>query len=118
MDALAELALAIVAFIFEVTIHALVFVYLLLRAIFSPAYRRKLREHWDTSNWRRAGIVLGIGVYMAALVFALLVWTPLSWPGERRRAEEVDPWVDRTGRFIKRKLEERKDTGRPAGEDR
>lgn len=137
MEALVELALAIVAFIFEMTIHALVFIYLLLRAAFSPTYRQKLREHWNTSNWRRVSIVLGIGLYSAALAFALIVWIPLLTSSDPRQAKqnprsnetiqieftseeiknlketkEIEELVDTAGGFIKRKLEERKQADR------
>lgn len=133
MEALVELVIAIVAFIFEVTIHALIFVYLLIRAAFSAAYRQKLSEHWNTSNWKRVAIVLGIGLYSAALAFALIVWIPVINSADQRQAEptprsedtiqieftseeikklketkEIEGLVDTAGGFIKRKLEERK----------
>lgn len=74
MEVLVEIIVALVAFLCEATLHALVFIYLLLRAIFSPAYRLKLREHWNTTTWRRAAIVLGVSLYMAVLVAVLLGW--------------------------------------------
>ena len=77
MELIVDIFLAILAILCEVTLHALVFIYLLLRAIFSPAYRVKLREHWNTTTWRRAAIVLGIGLYTTALVVALLGWLAL-----------------------------------------
>ena len=142
MEALVELAIAIAAFIFEVTVHALVFVYLLFRAAFSATYRQKLREHWNTSNWRRASIVLGIGLYSVALVFALVVWIPLLVGRDQRHAhdpprsgdtieieftpeeinklretKEVDELVDKAGGFITRKLEERKQAEQGSGGD-
>lgn len=43
MEIIGKILIAIVAFIFEVTIHALVFTYLLIRAAFSPTYRQKQR---------------------------------------------------------------------------
>lgn len=77
METLIELAVAIVAFVFEVTIHALVFVYLLLMSIFSPRYRAKLRQTWNTSIWRKLGLVLGGTLYSTAFIFALFVWIPV-----------------------------------------
>lgn len=74
MEVLVEIIVALVAFLCEATLHALVFIYLLLRAIFSPAYRWKLREHWNTTTWRRAAIVLGVSLYAAVLVTVLLGW--------------------------------------------
>ncbi len=50
MEALVEIVMAIISFLIEMTIHAAVFIFLLIMAIFSPRYRSKLRERWDTSN--------------------------------------------------------------------
>ncbi|MDP4624982.1 MAG: hypothetical protein NWT08_07575 [Akkermansiaceae bacterium] len=133
MEALVEIIVAIATFIFEVTIHALVFVYLLLRAAFSATYRQKLSEHWNISTWKRVSIVLGIGLYSAALVFALFVWIPILTSSDQEEAKqtrssddtiqieftaeeikklketkEIEELVDTAGEFIKRKLEERK----------
>lgn len=133
MEALSELLLAIACFVLEVTIHSLVFVYLLFMAIFSSRYRQKLREEWGTSNWHRVTIVLGIGLYSAALAIALLVWIPTIREGDGQRAnaskagpaaipiqfspdeiekmkdtKEFGELVDVAGALIKRKLEERK----------
>jgi hypothetical protein len=77
MEALIELAIAFVSFVFEVTIHALVFVCLLLMSIFSPRYRAKLKQNWNTSGWRKLGLVFGVTLYSAALIFALFVWIPV-----------------------------------------
>lgn len=74
MELIVDIFLAILAFLCEATLHALVFIYLLLRAIFSPAYRWKLREHWNTTTWRRAAIVLGVSLYAAVLVTVPLGW--------------------------------------------
>ncbi len=82
MSALVELILAIIAFIIEVTFHALVFVFYLVMAIFSPKYRKKLKEDWNGSNWRRVSIVSGIALYSAALAFALFFWTPFLRTGK------------------------------------
>jgi signal transduction histidine kinase len=131
MEALLELIGAIVVFIFEVTVHALVFVYLLFRAAYSATYRQKLSEHWNTSNWRRVSILLGIGLYSAALIFALMVWIPILTSSDQRQetprsdeaikieftseeikklkeTKEIDELVDTAGEFIKRKIEERR----------
>lgn len=132
MEALLELIAAIIAFIIEVMIHALVLLFLLFMAIFSPMYRQRLREDWDTSNWKRFSIVLGIGMYSIALVFALFVWIPLIGAGDRppsnkkenessitiefsseemqemKETKEIDELMDVAADFIKRKLSERK----------
>lgn len=132
MEALAELAVAIVAFIFEVTIHALVFVFILVMSIFSPQYRTKLKRQWDTSNWQRFAMILGATLYSAALILALFVWIPMigsdqadSSAGERRSAptiefstdevetmkktKKLDELVDVAGNLLKRKLAEQKE---------
>ena len=133
MEVLLELIGAIIAFIIEVTIHALVFIYLMIRAVFSADYRQKLREAWDTSLWKRFEIVFGISMYSTALAIALFVWIPLIGSSGNHRekqtndnessitieftseevdkikeTKEIDELVDVAGGFIKRKLEERK----------
>ncbi len=133
MVALSELLLAIACFILEVTIHSLVFVYLIIRAMFSSPYRQKLREEWSTSNRHRVSIILGIGLYSAALAVALFFWIPTirGKDGQRanaskagpaattiqlspaeienvKDAEEFGELVDVAGAIIKRKLEDRK----------
>ena len=133
MGVLLELIDGIIAFIIEVTIHALVFIYLMIRAVFSADYRQKLREAWDTSLWKRFAIVFGILMYSTALAIALFVWIPLIGSSGNHRekqtndnessitieftseevdkikeTKEIDELVDVAGGFIKRKLEERK----------
>lgn len=132
MSALLELIAAILAFIVEVTIHALVFVFYLVMAIFSPRYREKLKEDWDRSVWKRISIVSGIGLYSAALAFALFFWTPFLTSGkdpelseneasdpdaevqftrdeirEIRETKEIGEMVKVAGDILKRKAEER-----------
>lgn len=130
MEALGQLLVAIVTFIFEVTIHAVVFIFHLVMAIFSPRYRDKLRDDWDTSAWKRLSIVLGVTMYSAALIVALLFWTPFllrptpvaadtdqkssetiefsSEEAERmKNTKEISELVDVAGDIIKRKLAER-----------
>jgi heme/copper-type cytochrome/quinol oxidase subunit 2 len=136
MEALGQLLVAIVTFIFEVTIHAVVFVFHLIMAIFSPAYREKLRDDWDTSAWKRFNIVLGVTMYSAALILALLFWIPAllrSTPEvadadkkpsvtiefssdevqRMKNTKEIDELVDVAGDIIKRKLAERKEEAAP-----
>ena len=131
MEVLAELLVALVAFVIEVTFHALVFLFLLVMAAFSPKYRRKLRDRWHTSNRKRFSIVLGVSLYTIALSFALYVWIPVIGSGNERtesedgsafssigfseskadelmKAKEAGELVDVAGEFIKRKLDERK----------
>jgi hypothetical protein len=137
MEALGQLLVAIVTFIFEVTIHAVVFVFHLVMAIFSSAYREKLRDDWDTSAWKRFSIVLGVTMYSAALVLALLFWIPTlsrrspEIAGDDRKpsvtiefssdevqrmknTKEIDELVDVAGDIIKRKLAERKEEAEQA----
>ena len=129
MEVILEILGAIVAFLIEVTIHALVFLYLLVMAVFSPTYREKLRTEWDTSTGRRITLVIGVCFYSAALIIALCVWIPLAMSDhgdEKSLANEpdntieftrdevetmkstrtVDELVDVAGGIIKRKLEE------------
>jgi heme/copper-type cytochrome/quinol oxidase subunit 2 len=132
MEALGQLLVAIVTFIFEVTIHAIVFIFLLVMSIFSPRYREKLREEWETSIWKRFGIVLGVTMYSAALILALLFWIPflLRYPPEEgepnqnssvtielsseevqrmKHTKEIEELVDVAGGIIKRKMEVREE---------
>ena len=131
MEALAELVMIIVTFLIEVTIHSLVFIFLLLMAIFSPHYRKNLRDQWDTSNWHRLAIVCGVTMYSTALIVALLFWTPLLHRSSNevattdqnktitikftddevqrmKKTKEIDQLVDIAGNIIKRKLTERR----------
>lgn len=132
MEALAELITAIVAFVFEVTIHAVVFVFILFMSIFSSRYRAKLKQQWDKSNGERFAMILGVTLYSTALLFALFVWVP--WigrdqgdigSGERQSAgsnvfsrdelesmkktQDLDGLLDVAGDLLKRKLAEQKE---------
>jgi ABC-type Fe3+ transport system permease subunit len=132
MEALGQLLVAIVTFVFEVTIHAVVFIFHLVMAIFIPRYREKLQDDWDTSAWKRFSIVLGVAMYSAALIFALVFWiaalsrrTPevadtdkkpsvtIEFSSEEvqrmKNTEKIDELVDVAGGIIKRKLAERRE---------
>jgi hypothetical protein len=132
MEALGQLLVAIVTFIFEVTIHAVVFIFHLVMAIFIPRFREKLQDDWDTSAWKRFSIVLGVTMYSAALIFALVFWiaalsrrTPevadtdkkpsvtIEFSSEEvqrmKNTEKIDELVDVAGGIIKRKLAERRE---------
>ena len=131
MEALVELLVAILTFIFEVTVHAIVFLFHLVMAVFSRRYREQLREDWNTSIWNRCGMMLGVAMYSAALVMALLFWTPPLCRGtpvanetgrkaavtiefSGKQVKEMEPrgkigaLLDSAGEAIKRKLAERK----------
>jgi heme/copper-type cytochrome/quinol oxidase subunit 2 len=137
MEALGQLLVAIVTFIFEVTFHAIVFIFHLVMAIFSPRYRERLQDDWDTSAWKRFSIVLGVTMYSAALIFALVFWitalsrrTPevadtdkkpsvtIDFSNEEvqrmKNTKELDELVDVAGGIIKRKLAERKEEAEQA----
>lgn len=131
MEALIGLLAEILAFIVEVTFHAVEFIFLLLMAIFSPRYRQKLKAEWETSTWRRIAIVLGITLYSSALVLALMIWMPFfarrspeiaagnhapsvrielssSDKQQMKNTKEIDQLIDVAGDILKRKLAERK----------
>jgi hypothetical protein len=115
----------------EVTIHALVFVFILAMSVFSPRYRAKLKQEWDTSNSQRFAMVLGATVYSVALVFALFVWVPMLGSAkpadssakeqrsgssieftndeveEMKKTQKLGELVDVAGNLLKRKLAER-----------
>ena len=124
-------------FIFEVTIHAVVFIFHLIMAIFSPGYREKLRDDWDTSAWKRFSIVLGVTMYTVALIIALAFWIPalsrrtpevadtdkkpsvtIEFSSDEvqrmKNTKEIDELVDVAGGIIKRKLAERKEEAEQA----
>jgi hypothetical protein len=138
MEALGQLLVAIVTFIFEVTIHAVVFIFHLVMAVFSPRYREKLQEDWDTSAWKRFSIVFGVAMYSAALILALLFWIPalskrapdvaesdkkpsatIEFSSEEvqrmKNTKEIGELVDVAGGIIKRKLADRKEEAEQAG---
>ncbi len=131
MEAIAELFVAIGAFILEVTIHALVFVFILAMSVFSPRFRAKLKQEWDTSNSQRFAMVLGATLYSGALLFALFVWVPMLGSAkaadlsakeqrsgssieftndeveEMKKIQKLGELVDVAGNLLKRKLAER-----------
>jgi hypothetical protein len=130
MEALVQILLAVVAFILEVTLHAIVFVFYVLMAIFSKRYREKLRNDWAASPSKRFGIVLSATFYSAALIFALLFWLSVLLNGtpevvdkdkkssvnfdisseelqRMKNTKEIKDLVDVAGGIVKRKLEER-----------
>lgn len=132
MEALGQIIAAIVAFVIEVTFHAIVFVFYLILGIFSPRYREKLRAKRETSAWNKFCLSLGITMYSVALIFALLFWTPFMLrdksditdkdekdtldiqlsheEAERiKKTTEIDELVDVAGEIIKRKLDDKKD---------
>ena len=129
MEALAELLAALMTLLIEATFYALVFIFLLVMAIFSPRYRTKLKSQWDNS---RFGIVLGVTMYSAALIVALFFWIPYLTRGtndvgttdskrsitiqssddqvERtKNTKEIGQLVETVGSLIERKLAERKE---------
>jgi amino acid transporter len=128
MEALIGLLAEILAFIVEVTFHAVVFIFMLLMAIFSPRYRKKLKAEWETTTWRRIAIVLGITLYSSALILALIIWTPFfarrspevaavsqdpiefsnADMQQMKNTKEIDQLIDVAGDILKRKLAERK----------
>lgn len=87
MEAIAQLLVAIATFIFEATFHVLVFIFLLVMAIFSPLYREKLRLEWKTSTWKRFSLVLVAAMYSSALILALPFWMSIL---PKRSYETVD----------------------------
>ncbi|MFT6577198.1 MAG: heme/copper-type cytochrome/quinol oxidase subunit 2 [Akkermansiaceae bacterium] len=140
MEALGQLLVAILTFIFEVTFHAVVFVFHLVMAMFSPRYREKLQDDWDTSAWKRFSIVLGVTMYSAALILALFFWIPalsrrtpevadtdkkpsvtIEFSSEdvqrMKNTKEIDELVDVAGGMIKRKLAERKEEAQSGPEE-
>lgn len=131
MDVLADLFIRVVTFIFEVTVQALVFVFHLLMSIFSPRYREKLKNDWNTSGLNRFYIIFGVTLYSIALIIALTIWIPLicckenssisneaessveiqfskGEIGEMKKTKGLDKLIDVTGGFIKRNIEGRK----------
>lgn len=128
MEAVFEIIIWIVYVIFEMTIHALVFICLMVMSIFSPRYRQRLKDDWESSRGKRFSIVLGICFYSVALMIALIFWVPVIWAGgeftepggdesvigvqlSSKKDEEVDQkekvkeLVEVAGDFIKRRLE-------------
>lgn len=131
MEALAELAVAILTLFVEATFHALVFIFWFVVAAFSPRYRKRLKDQWDTSTWQRIGIVLGVMMYSAALALALCFWIPVLLRGadestamvpkrsitikfsddevsRMQETKKMSQLVETAGSIIKRKLAEQK----------
>jgi hypothetical protein len=76
MEAIAELFVAIAAFVIEITFHSLVFLFLLCRSAVSPKYREQMRSEWGKSLGHRFAIVTGLLLYTAMFVVAATIWVP------------------------------------------
>jgi hypothetical protein len=132
MEALFELVVTFVTLLVELTVQAVVFLFLLVMAAFDPGARRKLKEQWDRSIWQRVSMVsLGV-VYAGVVVFVVVMWVRFSGGGaevvdalpDRRegirveisadgdsgvkKGEVIEKLLDKAGSVIRRKLEDRK----------
>jgi hypothetical protein len=131
MEALFELVVTFVTLLVELTVQAVVFLFLLVMAAFDPGARRKLKEQWDRSIWQRVSMVsLGV-IYAGVLVFVVVMWVRFSGGGEKvveredrkegirveisgdgepgvRKGEVIEKLLDKAGSVIRRKLEDRK----------
>ena len=76
MEAIAELFVAVAAFVIESTFHSLAFLFLLCRSAVSPKYREQMRSEWGRSFGHRFAIVTGILLYTAMFVVAAAIWVP------------------------------------------
>jgi amino acid transporter len=137
MEAIGQLLAAIVTFLLEVTFHALVFVFHFLMAMFNPRYRDKLQEDWNTSAWKRFNIALGVTMYTAAFIIALIFWIPtllrrppevvtqdkkptitIEFSSEEtqqiKNTKKIEELVDVAGGIIKRKIAEREEEAQQA----
>lgn len=77
MESLVSIFFAFAELVLTVTFHAAVFLFFLVSAAFSPRYREKLRNEWNTSGRNRFGMVLGATIHVTFLVIALFFWIPL-----------------------------------------
>jgi hypothetical protein len=128
IEAVFEIIILIMIVIFEITIHVLVLICPLVMSIFSPLYRQRLKDDWESSRRKRFSILLEICFYSVALMIALIFWVPVIWAGgeftepggdesvigvqlSSKKDEEVDQkekvkeLVEFRGDFIKRRLE-------------
>ena len=144
MEALFELVVMFVTLLVELTVQAVVFLFLLVMAAFDPGARRKLKEQWDRSIWQRVSMVsLGV-IYAGVLVFVVVMWVRFSGGGEKvveredrkegirvessgdgesgvKKGEVIEKLLDKAGSVIRRKLEDRKretEGGAGSGEGR
>ena len=132
MEAILELLVTFVTLLVELTVQAVVFLFLLVMAAFSPGSRRKLKEQWDRSIWQRVSMVsLGV-TYAGVLIFVVVVWVRYLGGGEKvvesppdgrnvirveisgdgesgvKKGEVIEKLLDKAGSVIRRKLEDRK----------
>ena len=139
MEVILEFIAMVVSLIFEVTIHALTFICLIVMSIFSQRYRQRLKEDWATAGRKRYLIALGICFYSIALAIALVVWVPVIRAGdkltdsaredspvddvfsseedEKLDKEKVEKVIKVAGDFIKRRLEKKREE-EGAGEEK
>jgi len=144
MEALFELVVTFVTLLVELTVQAVVFLFLLVMAAFDPGARRKLKEQWDRSIWQRVSMVsLGV-IYAGVLGLVVVMWVRFSGGGEKvveredrkegirveisgdgepgvKKGEVIEKLLDKAGSVIRRKLEDRKretEGGAGSGEGR
>lgn len=136
MEAIFELVVTFVTLLVELTVQAVVFLFMLVMATFDPGARRKLKEQWDRSIWQRVSMVsLGV-VYAGVVVFVVVMWVRFSGGGaevvegeDRKRETEsgvkkgevIEKLLDKAGSVIRRRQDERKretEGGAESGEGR
>lgn len=77
IEGIAQVLLAIGALLLEITMWALVGLYVAVRAIASPAHREKIRHKWH-SGWKGRASLVFSGVFWTAVISAAIwIWFPV-----------------------------------------
>ena len=76
IEGIAQLLLAIGALLLEITIWAVVGLYVAVRAITSPVHREKIRAEWR-SGWKgKASLIVSTALWGTAVVVTIYIWFP------------------------------------------
>lgn len=81
IEGIAQVLLAIGALLLELTVWAIVGLYVAVRAIASPDHREKIRREWH-SGWKgKLSLLFSGAFWMTAIGTALYVWGPVRSTG-------------------------------------
>lgn len=77
IEGFAQVLLSVGALLLEITVWAIVGLYVAVRAIASPAHREKIRLEWH-SGWKGKASLLFSGAFWVTIVgAAIYIWFPV-----------------------------------------
>lgn len=76
MEAIAEIILVLIAALVELTVWAVIGLFVVVRAIFSQRHREKLKREWN-SGWKgKIAIVFSAVLWTSIIATAGYFWVP------------------------------------------